>query len=196
MLEKDFETKFKKVADSFTRRASVHYKKVARTLILARIEAAKKKAAEARAKIIEIRKRKLAALEKIKALRLKNAWVKKANEDDDASSKEAAAAAKKKAWLLKVRERWAAAKKRWEERKLRLKGIRDRLRVIRLRIAANRKRRLYWRMRTIRYRRRLVFIRKRRAIIWARLRRFRLWRLRAIAARKKAKENEENTTQE
>lgn len=93
MLEKDYEKKFKKVADSFVRRAQVHYKSVARALIKAKIEAAKKKAAAARAKILEIRKKKLAALEKIKALRLKNAWVKKANEDDDASSKEAVKAA-------------------------------------------------------------------------------------------------------
>lgn len=195
-IGKEFETNTAKVFKSMGRRAILQKKVISRRIKKELIEKKKIAIAAIKVKMIAIRVKKTAALEKLKALRLKNAWVKKANEDDDLASKEAKIFVEKKEKLVKVAEKLVEKKKKYQDSKYKLKGIRDRLVSIRKTRAANRVRRTYWRRRQVKSRRRLMYIRKRRSIYVTRLKRFRLRKSRAIAAAKKAKENEENTTDE
>lgn len=139
--DSDFETKFSKVKDSFTRRAALQKKTIQRKAIQTRIETTKAAIKAAKARIETIKTNKAAALVKLVALRARNTWVATANTDDDASSTELATANTKAATLVTKKAAAVTKKKTRDDRKARVQGIRSRLVVIRQRLAANRARR-------------------------------------------------------
>lgn len=193
---KKFEVDTEKVFKSMGKRAILQKKSISRKDKNELIEK-KKLAIEAiKVKMVAIRVKKAAAIKKLVALRLKNAWVKKANEDDDKNSKEAKTLVTKKEVFAKAKIVRDTKVKKYQDSKYKLAGIRGRIKAIRKRRGAWKGRRSYWKRRVTRSRRRLRYIRTRRSVRVTRMKRFRLRKQRAIAAAKKAKENEENMTEE
>lgn len=112
-IDETHEKNYKKVTDSFTRRAKLVKRQITKKIKQITLEK-KKKAIEAiKLKMEAARKKKEAALVKLKALKAKNAWVKKADEDDDKNSKEKKTFKEKSEKLVKIKAKWEISRKKW-----------------------------------------------------------------------------------